>query len=75
MLHHNKKCALMSQMGHYRTSRRVRSMSTLLPEANVAERDHKVRFVPIADIETSICANRVSVRAVNREVQPCAGQV
>jgi hypothetical protein len=40
----------MSALGHKRTSEQVESMSALPPKADIAERDHPVRFVPKADI-------------------------
>jgi hypothetical protein len=40
----------MSALGHKRTSELVRVMSALPPKADMVERDHDVRFVPIPDI-------------------------
>ena len=39
----------MSAMGQKRTLRLVRLKSALPPKADIAERDHHVRFVPEAD--------------------------
>jgi len=41
----------MSALGQKRTSHSVRVMSALPPEADIAESDWHVRFVPKADIE------------------------
>ena len=40
----------MSDMGHEQTSRYVRVMSALPPEADIRQRIEHVCFVPIADI-------------------------
>src|SRR5262249_30004275 len=40
----------MSALGQKQTLRRMRRMSALPPKADIAKRDHHVRFVPKADI-------------------------
>jgi len=41
---------MMSALGQKRTLRHLGSMFALPPKADIAKRDHHVRFVPKADI-------------------------
>jgi hypothetical protein len=50
-LHGSNPNALMSAVGHKRTSRHVRSMSALPPKADIVHGGENVRFVPKAAIE------------------------
>jgi len=52
----------MSALGQKQTSRHVRKMSALPPKADIAECDWNVRFVPKADIQSSISSAR-NIRA------------
>jgi|SRR5262245_59535921 len=45
---------LMSALGHKRTSKQVRAMSALPPKADMDQNGRDVRFVPKADIGSSI---------------------
>jgi hypothetical protein len=43
-----KRKSFFNSIGHKRTSHSVGVMSALLPKADIIERDHQARFVPIA---------------------------
>jgi hypothetical protein len=47
----------MSAMGQKQTSPRSNGMSALPPKADIAEHNHHVRFVPIADINISLAVS------------------
>jgi hypothetical protein len=48
--------AVMSALGQKRTLRHVRAMSALPRKADIEQRSHDVRYVPIADIDTPLRA-------------------
>jgi hypothetical protein len=50
VVHDSKPDALMSALGHKRTSEGVGVMSALPPKADMVQHDRDVRFVPKADI-------------------------
>jgi len=67
-VHHGKFWLPMSALGQKQTSAHVRGMSALPPKADIAERDHHVRFVPDSCTATyvgqkSLYLNRSSARA------------
>jgi hypothetical protein len=47
----------MSPSGQKQTSPRSNGMSALPPKADIAEHNHHVRFVPIADINISLAVS------------------